>query len=358
MEIKKIFIGSAQPGMKLAGDVYDSDSRLIATKGTVIDEDMILRFKLYSIFSLNIEIEPQKEVITDDSDKGYFEKLHSTEEFSLFEEKFSESVDGLKINLNEIVTKNIEVDSERMLSGVREVISSNVKGHNMFDMLNCMRGYDDQTYVHSMNVALICNVMAKWLGKTDEETDIITLAGLLHDIGKLRIPVRIITKPDKLTNTEFKVIKSHPRMGYEILKDKDIDDRIKNAALMHHERLNGTGYPDKRKGNEIDDTAKIVAIADVYDAMTADRVYRRGVCPFKVIEHFERELDIYEPKYMLMFLERIAQTYVSNEVQLTNGEIGKIILINKLSLARPVVMAGSQIYDLSKQKDIEIEKLL
>lgn len=357
METKKIFIGSAKPGMKLAADVYDSDSRLIVPKDIIIDESVINRFKLYSVFSLIIYLEEEKQELKPE-EVGYFESIKQKKDFAHFEEKFSESVDDLKTNLNDIVKKYTPISPEKMLKGVAEVIASNKTGHNMFDMLNCMRGYDDLTYVHSMNVALICNVMAGWLGKSQEETDLITMAGLLHDIGKLKMPVDIITKPGKLTDEEYEIIKSHPTLGHDILLESNVDERIKNAAWMHHERYDGGGYPNGLVGEQIDDIARIVAIADVYDAMTANRVYRNGLCPFKVIAHFERDMSIYDPRYILLFLEKTAETYVSNKVLLSNGKEGKIIMINKMSLSQPVVMVGDKIYDLAKQKDITIEQLL
>ena len=347
METKKIFIGSAKPGMKLAADVYDSDSRLIVPKDIIIDESVINRFKLYSVFSLIIYLEEEKQELKPE-EVGYFESIKQKKDFAHFEEKFSESVDDLKTNLNDIVKKYTPISPEKMLKGVAEVIASNKTGHNMFDMLNCMRGYDDLTYVHSMNVALICNVMAGWLGKSQEETDLITMAGLLHDI----------TKPEKLTDEEYEIIKSHPTLGHDILLESNVDERIKNAAWMHHERYDGGGYPNGLVGEQIDDIARIVAIADVYDAMTANRVYRNGLCPFKVIAHFERDMSIYDPRYILLFLEKTAETYVSNKVLLSNGKEGKIIMINKMSLSQPVVMVGDKIYDLAKQKDITIEQLL
>ncbi len=357
METKKIFIGSAKPGMKLAADVYDSDSRLIVPKDIIIDESVINRFKLYSVFSLIIYLEEEKQELKHE-EVGYFESIKQKKDFAHFEEKFSESVDDLKTNLNDIVKKYTPISPEKMLKGVAEIIASNKTGHNMFDMLNCMRGYDDLTYVHSMNVALICNVMAGWLGKSQEETDLITMAGLLHDIGKLKMPVDIITKPGKLTDEEYEIIKSHPTLGHDILLESNVDERIKNAVWMHHERYDGGGYPNGLVGEQIDDIARIVAIADVYDAMTANRVYRNGLCPFKVIAHFERDMSIYDPRYILLFLEKTAETYVSNKVLLSNGKEGKIIMINKMSLSQPVVMVGDKIYDLAKQKDITIEQLL
>ena len=137
-----------------------------------------------------------------------------------------------------------------------------------------------------------------------------------------------------------------------------IDERIKNAALMHHERYDGRGYPGGLSGNLIDETARIVAVADVYDAMTADRVYREGICPFDVIGYFQNEISVFDPRYLLLFLEKTAETYVSNKVLLNNGTEAKILMINKAALGRPVVMTGEEIIDLSKKKELKISKLL
>lgn len=155
------------------------------------------------------------------------------------------------------------------------------------------------------------------------------LCGLLHDIGKLKIPAEIIQKPGKLTDEEFDLIRSHPKLGYDILRSKNLDDRIKLAALQHHERYDGKGYPRQLAGIEINEYASIVAIADVYDAMTSNRIYRKGICPFTVISMFEKEKDLYNPHYLYLFMKRLVEAYVNTEVILSNNERGKIVLLNK-----------------------------
>ena len=112
---------------------------------------------------------------------------------------------------------------------------------------------------------------------------------MLHDIGKLKIDPKILNKKGKLTDEEFEEIKKHPVLGYEIVKDMDLPEKIKEAVLMHHEKINGTGYPSGLKGEEISNYAKIVSICDIYDAMTSTRTYRKRFCPFQVIRNFERQ---------------------------------------------------------------------
>lgn len=222
-----------------------------------------------------------------------------------------------------------------------------------------MRAYDDLTYAHCLNVALICNVFAGWLHFSQEDTELATLCGLFHDIGKLCIPDSIIKKPDRLTNEEYDVIKTHTIEGYKLLQNQPVNDHIKNAALMHHERCDGSGYPFGLTGNRIDKFAKIVSIADVYDAMTAARVYRGPLCPFTVIDIFEKEgLQKYESEYILCFLKNVVLTYIGQRVRLTNGQEGDVVFINPQQLSRPMIQCGDTFVDLSKQKDIAIERLL
>ncbi len=128
---------------------------------------------------------------------------------------------------------------------------------------------------------------------------------------------------------------------------------------MHHERCDGSGYPSRLLTNDIDEFAKIVAIADVYDAMTSARVYRGPLCPFDVVHIFETEgLKKFEPKYLLTFLKRIMDTYMNNDVLLNNGETGTIIMINQLYLSKPVIKTAASFIDLSQEPDLYITKIL
>ena len=162
-----------------------------------------------------------------------------------------------------------------------------------------------------------------------------------------------------MTEAEYLVVKTHPTEGYKILQRYDVSEHVKNAALMHHERADGSGYPLGLVSNQIDKYAKMVAIADVYEAMTATRNYRGSLCPFTVIEAFEEEgLQKYDTQMIMTFLENIVNTYMLNRVGLSNGMSGDIIFINKQRLSRPVVKCGNDYIDLSKEKDVRIDKLL
>ena len=356
MTIKKILISEAKEGMVVAADTFDELGRLIVPKDTKLDKEMINKLESYSVFIIKI-LDGYIENV-DQEVEGYYEKIGATKEFENFEKIFNQSVLKLRNEFNDIVEEPENIDEQELLNGLKNIINANTNNNNMLDMLNCMRGYDDLTYVHCISVALICSVMSDWLGYSEAQKDELMLAGLLHDIGKLKIPKQIIVKPGKLTDAEYKVIKYHPRLGYEILKKSNVSDSIKNAALMHHERYDGKGYPDGMRGEDIDDFARIIAIADVYDAMTANRVYREGLCPFDVIDYLQRSMVAYDPKYLFPFLEHTAQMYVSNKVRLSDGQTGKVAMINKFEIGNPVVIVNNRAIDLSKEKDLKIVKLM
>lgn len=222
-----------------------------------------------------------------------------------------------------------------------------------------MRNFSDCTYLHSLNVGMISAIIGKWSGMSDEDQHMLVTCGLFHDIGKLMIPPEILNKPGRLTDEEFKIMKSHTVKGYEIIKDLPLDDHIKNCALMHHEKIDGSGYPYGLKGNEIDEFAKILTIADVYDALTAARIYRGPMCPFDAIEIFEKDgFHLYETKYLLKFLQNVINSYMHSHVILTNGAEGEVIMMNTNKLSRPVIHSGSDFIDLSKSSQVKIEKII
>ena len=364
--MKRILTVNAKPGMIIAGDVYTDAGLLVVPKGTVLDKGVIEGIKSYAVYDFFIEEEKKKPIsyeiddldrmiLEDDgTSKGYYDKIKETEEFHKFEAKFTESVKSLEDNINNIVKLNNPVCVEDLLSTVKKITDKFKPDVTLFDMIHCIEGYDDSTYIHSLNVALICRVTGEWLKMSPADLDVLTVAGLLHDIGKVMVPEDIIKKPGKLTPTEYALVQSHTVHGYNILKNQPIDERIKRAALMHHERCDGRGYPNHHKIDEIDLIARIVAIADVYDAMTSNRVYRSGICPFNVISTFEESVDMFDPKCLFVFLEKIAHSYVNNEVVLNDELEGTVVMINKYALAKPGVLVGGAYIDLSRQDKLKI----
>lgn len=159
-------------------------------------------------------------------------------------------MDDLKDMFNRVVMQNEEIDSEMILSEVENVVKESRNSLHIMDMLQCMRGYDDVTYVHSLNVALLSNVIGKLVFPkiSEEDLRVLTLAGLLHDIGKMMIADDVLLKKDRLTIAEFNLVKTHVLHGNNILKKMNLGPRSAEVAMRHHERCDGSGYPEGTKG--------------------------------------------------------------------------------------------------------------
>lgn len=362
--MRKVNVANLIPGMVTAEDVYTYNNQLIVQKDTELTDKTITRLEFYSIISIKIKEEQaisttSLQKIADEEKWPYSKLIQATPEFKEYKENFDELVEDFSEYLNDILSKNIPVNPTEILKRTVGLLDTSSGHVSFFHMLHNMREYDDTTFAHSINVALLCNVLANWLDFSQDEIDLATLCGLFHDIGKLTIPDDIIKKPSKLTDDEYRIVKTHTLEGYNILKDLDLDEHVKLAALMHHERSDGSGYPNGYTQNKIDMYAQLVAIADVYEAMTAARVYRGPLCPFKVIEIFEKEgFQKYNARFVLTFLENVVLTYINNRVRLSNGVEGDVIFINKQHLSKPLVRFRDNFIDLSQHSDLFIEAIL
>ena len=355
-----------KPGMVTADRVFSRHGQLIVDKNKALSRQMIAHINYYNISDVAIiDGELPREAVSamvmeQQASESYYQKVRESQEYKDFKTSYEKKVDFLERSLNDAVVKNMPIDARALLDQVMELFTRHVTTISMFDMLHNMRAINDSTYAHSMNVALIARMLGMWMDFNEHDLEILTLGGLLHDIGKSRIPESILSKPGRLTAEEFEQVKQHPLYGYEILRQMPLDTEIKQIALRHHERCDGSGYPIGLCDEEIDDFSIIIAISDVYDAMTADRSYRNGMCPFDVIATFEQEgLSKYKPQYIKTFLERIANTYANNNVLLSNGATGRIILINKQHLTRPVIQtANAKFINLEKHPDIYIQAII
>lgn len=345
------------PGMVTAIPVRTKRGQLIINPNVELTRTLISRLEFYGIASVQITENKQTTAPMEEpkdpayfpakspvsapspvSDASYSQKLKSSPEFQRFQVDFTLRSQDLKNCFDAYLSDGGTVNKEALLSKTISLVSPKQTTLDVFDMLHNMRQVNDSTYAHSLNVAIISRIIGKWLHFSNEELDTLTLAGLLHDIGKTKIPDEVLNKDGKLTDEEFQMIRNHPKYGYDILKSQPLNSHIKKAALMHHERCDGSGYPMGLTMEEIDDYALIIAIADVYDAMTAARSYRAPLCPFEVIAEFEKDgLQKYKPKYILTFLENIANAYQNNRVMLSDGTSARIVLLNHRRLSKPLV---------------------
>lgn len=218
----------------------------------------------------------------------------------------------------------------------------------------------DTIYRHCVNVAALSAILGKWAGLSKKELNLLTYAAILHDFGKIKIDKEILDKPGPLTDHEFGIIKKHSIIGYEFIKNvKFLDKAVSYGVLMHHEKADGSGYPLGLTSNKIHNYAKIIAVADVFDAVNSDRVYKKSKKPFEALKLIQRE-SLLKLDYQLchIFLDHVINYYLGEKVVLNNGLTCKIIQININNIEKPLLLEGNNFINLSQQQDLYIEKLL
>lgn len=368
--MKQIPVAELIPGMVTAEDILSYNNKVIVPKGIILTENIISRLDAYSIYYANIEDNIDEELSTPMADQTLFvtdasivdlqspsyqsnkEKMKESQQFLRFSEEFDRCAAHFQDSLTNSLYRNEPFHANEILKEVLALLYQDGTEVSIFDMLLNMHNKDDSVYVHCIDVALISNVLSRWLHFSEADQKMATACGLFHDVGKFMLPVGVLRKPGKLTPEEFEIIKTHTTEGFHLLgKYRTIPEPVKNAALMHHEKCDGSGYPYGLKGNDIDKFSKIVTIADIFDAMTSERVYRSAMCPFSVIKYFEDDgIQKYEMKYILTFLENVSNSYLNHRVTLSNGMEGNVIFVNRDSYSRPVIRTeNNEIIDLQQQ---------
>ncbi|MBQ1681822.1 MAG: HD domain-containing protein [Agathobacter sp.] len=383
-----------QPGMILVGTVKTQTGQILGEAGGEVTRQLINRMKLYRVDFAQVEDDPHQAVaevveqtlaaseqpVVEEpvkpepvkperptmehtyikESKTAKQRVAESPQFMGFQMEYYHAISVLKDAFAAAIDKGTPLNPEELLESIKPLYQKRDTIVELFDMLNNLRALDDTIYAHSINVALVARMIGRWLRIDKQSLDIITEAGLIHDIGKCLIPEEVLNKQGKLTDEEFDLIRSHPKLGYKLIKGMDLDSRIKKATLQHHERCDGSGYPTGLDEDNIDEVAMIIAIADVYDAMTAARSYRIPLCAFQVIAKFEEEgFQKYPIKFIMTFLRQIAMTYQSNRVVLNDGRSCKIIMLNKNDLSRPMVkFDDNSIIDLSHTRDLFIKAII
>lgn len=222
-------------------------------------------------------------------------------------------------------------------------------------------GTDNYTYRHSLNVGIVAALIGKLLGKSHEEIIFLGQAGLLHDVGKMMIPDELLSKPGQLTDEEYAVMKRHTEYGAELLRSMEqADETIALCALLHHERLDGSGYPEGRSKETIPLECQIINVADVFDAICTDRVYRKGTSPFEAANVLWEQAcsGKLNPLVVSHFIHYIVMLYVGSPALLNNGDQVEVIMIHTDEPMRPLVRRGKEYLDLRQHRSLRISKMI
>lgn len=364
-----ININQLLPGLMLAEDLIDCKTgQVLIPSETVIKEKHMERLSHFHVSGTCVVFDPsysvkQQETIID----GYKD---STGGIKPLPDLINERTKRVYKETYEVIKNFFKKDktiTEKDLHEIKEVANNIseeiVRDPYVLPQIAVLKAIDNYTFSHSIHVAIYATTLARFLEYPAAKLKEICSAGLLHDIGKMDIPREIVDKPAPLTDLEFKIMKKHPWYGLERLKNlKYMSKDIISAVSQHHEKENGTGYYQGLKGAEIHPWAKILAVADVYDAITTDRVYRKALLPHEgaeiVMGSCIGHLDYEKVK---VFTREMSFYPVGTKVSLSTGEIGRVLSHHSTSPLRPLITIKKdrmeKIVDLSKKHTVLITQI-
>jgi len=308
-------------------DYFDEKGVLLLSKGQ-IPHALADILNSQQVYSLHYELSPNQEVHFPNSpNSGYLKHTTVAERVCPW--------------VQQIYIQAELIDSCLFANGILflDQLIEELEAHPLIAAeLEALRDYDQYTYMHSISVALLSYTIASVIGYSREKLKALVLGALLHDIGKLTIPVAILNKPVSLSDEEYRVVQSHPTRGVQRSSDFLLPRDTLSAIMEHHERWNGCGYPHRLFKDEIHPYSRIIAVADVFDALITDRPYRPGIPPYHAIEMMIKEAgNNFSPEIIHAFLQTI-QIYPANSlVTLDNGESGVVMEYFLPHPTRPIV---------------------
>ena len=356
---------SLQEGMIIDQSIVDRAGRILIARNTPMDnfhKASLLKMGIGGVYIREGEEDEKKE----ENDNN--QVVVSAEVQKVIEKNTVQ--DRAKVNLSESVKARVaegiqylynDTESSGFTSTTKNITDDLMKAINNNDALavdiSALKVSDEYTFKHSVDVATMAMIVAKKHGLSESDVYEIGISGLLHDVGKSKIPNEFLNKAGKLTDDEFAMMKQHSLFGYGILKEKDdLSNQIKMGVLQHHEKMNARGYPMSVGADSINLFARIISVADIYDALVTERPYKKPFSPRDAVEMIMSMTDELDINVMKSFLESVILYPVGTDVELSTGELARVVANNPQYVLRPKVVGiqSGKTYDLADIKNASI----
>lgn len=342
--VSKISIDDITIGMTLE-DVFNNEGKLLLTSVTISSSEQIDRLRrqgvryAYISNSLKVKSSPDPEPALSEEELIALREQSYYKELSRAKEVHLTTLATARSTLQAIrMGRQVKIEAiERAAEGV---VASILRNPDALVSLAQIKGYDEYTYVHSVNVGILISSLVYSMGYPKDKILEAGMGGLLHDIGKMRVPENVLNKPGRYTSDEFAIMKKHPEAGLRILEDiHTISDFSKKVIIQHHERYNGKGYPFGLTNSDIEEIGLIAAVADVYDAMTTDRIYRPAWTPQRALAMIFNGCDLEYSRHIVeLFTKHLGIYPVGSFVRLISGEMGVVIRVDQGAILAPDVL--------------------
>jgi HD-GYP domain-containing protein (c-di-GMP phosphodiesterase class II) len=342
-ELESISMDYLYDGLVAQDNIYNHSGKLLlVAKGITLNEIMLKRLRKFNDAQQNIKVPaalrkeltatrqpPKPKQLEFENETGYSNIKYQTMSIMAIS-RISNQVPYEQVSdAGEMVIEHIDTTDPAII----------------LQWINMYKEVDEYLYRHSTNVSILNGLMGTWLGLSEKEIEELVLLGLVHDIGKTRVPASILKSPVELSGEEFEIVKQHPVHSYEMLEDNDrFSEEVKKGARHHHEKMNGSGYPDGLIMYDIPLYARITAVSNTYDTMVSERQYKQAESPFKILSRLRNEqfaeLDL---NLIKVFEQQMPKELVGKPVLMSDGSAGIVRFIDDRNIEYPLVEINGQV---------------
>lgn len=341
-------------GTLLGKAIYNDKGQILLNEGVKLERKLVRRLCEMGIHYIYIKDKKTEDIGVRDPISAVLKK----KAMDSIEKHFHEFENAKNLSHSIVLEKAIT----NLTNLIREILFEIKNNQELLVLLSDVYTYDHYIFTHSLNVTMYTLAIGMKLNLSEKDLETLGLGAILHDVGKMKIPEDILLKPDKLTLAEYEEVKKHAAEGFEILRRiPTVSLIVAHCAYQHHERLNGTGYPRGIKGNDIHYFGKIIAVADVFDAVTSNRIYRQAMLPHEGLEIlYSGSGTLFDTKIIEAFRQAVAVYPIGITVELNDGRKGVVSSQNIGVSDRPIIRVieengmETQPYEVNLQTELDV----